>query len=115
MMGMKKKNKETDFFTDQEKLKPLSPASLKEILKKEEAADQHGRKKRLLDALTTIAVIAIHVIPSVLAILYACVLIQKAVTGQWDLLETTLKSMLVPITTYLAGLLSKNVLEKQEK
>lgn len=106
--------KDTDFFTDQEKLKPVPPANLKKILEQKAATDQHGRKKRLLDALTTVAAIAIHAIPSALAILYAGVLVHKAWINQWDALETTLQSMLVPVTTYLAGLLSKNVLERHD-
>ena len=105
---------DTDFFTDKERVKPASPASSKKLLEQQAATDRHARKKRLLDALTTIAVIAIHVVPTVLALLYAGVLMPKALTNQWDSLEETLKRMLVPVTTYLAGLLSRNVLEKQD-
>ena len=103
---------DTDFFTDQEKLKPLPQADLKKLVEQRSAVRGHERQQHLLDALTKIAVTAIFVVPAVLAFLFACVLIHKAVIGQWDALEDTLKSMLIPVTTYLAGLLSQNVLNR---
>lgn len=103
---------DTDFFTDQEKLKPLAPSDLKKLVEQRSAVRGHERQQHLLDALTSIAVTAIFVVPSVLAALFAGVLIHKAWIGEWSALEDTLKSMLIPVTTYLAGLLSKNVLNR---
>lgn len=102
---------DTDFFTDAENLKPLSTVDFKKLLQQEASKSGHKRQQKLLNALTDIAMIAIYIVPSVLAFLFLCVLIHKGyVMGEWDALETTLTAMLIPVTTYLAGLLSKNVL-----
>lgn len=105
---------DTDFFTDSEKLKPLPTTQLKKLIQQEASQKGHHRKQKLLDALTEIAVIAIYIIPLILAGIYFLILIYKAKTGQWNELETTIESMLIPVTTYLVGLLSKNVLIRND-
>lgn len=104
---------DTDFYTDSERVKPLPTQIFNQLLEQRAARQGQVRQSKLLNALTTVGIIAIYVVPAILAILYVTVLAHKARVGEWDSLETTLESMLIPITTYLAGLLSKNVLMRK--
>lgn len=103
---------DTDFFTDSERLKPLPQSDFKKLLEQRETQKGHNRKQKLLDALSNIALVAVYVLPAVLALFYLVVLGHKAKIGQWDILEADIKSLLIPVTTYLIGLLSKNVLTR---
>lgn len=99
---------------DSDYIKSVSPHQRKKFRDEDAADSGHNRQQQLLNALTTVAKFAIYAVPSVLAVLYAIILIHKAWIGEWNNLEDTLQSMLIPVTTYLAGLLSKNVLNKHE-
>jgi len=81
-------------------------------LDKDDRAKAQTRKHRILDALCSTATVAIYIVPLTLGALYVAVLIHQAWTGEWVSLESTLRGMIVPVTTYMAGLLSQNVISK---
>lgn len=101
-----------DLSLDQDKFKPLANKEFEKILGQKAKEKGHERQQKLMDSVTSVACFAIYVVPASLAILYIVVLGHKAISGEWDMLEDNLKSLLIPVTTYLAGLLSKTVLPK---
>ncbi len=100
----------TDFFNDQEKIKPMADKDFNRLFEQKAKEKGHQRQQKLMDSLTSIACIAIYIVPTVLALLYAAVMAHKAYVGEWQALEDSIIAMLIPVTTYLAGILSKNVL-----
>lgn len=94
-----------------ERIAPLSQKKFEELLDQEAKQKGHGRQQRLMDSVTSVACSAIYIVPSVLAVLYVGVLLNKAISGEWSSLEDSLKAMLIPVSTYIAGILSKNILK----
>jgi hypothetical protein len=94
----------------EEGIKPLSNNDFKKLLVQQKQESGHKRQQKLLNALTSVGSTMVYIIPTILVLLYSAVLTHKAWSGEWDILEDTLKSLLIPVTTYLAGMLSKTVL-----
>jgi hypothetical protein len=85
-------------------LAPLSD----EDLSRDDKHRNRRRKHRILDAVTTIAVASIYIIPTALGLLYLLVLIHEAIIGDWDALGSTIQGMIIPVITYLVGVLSNS-------
>jgi hypothetical protein len=98
-------------YSSEERIKPLPQKEFDGLLDQEAKQKGHTRQQRLMDAVTTVACFSIYVVPSVLALLYVGVLANKAISGDWDTLEDSLKAMLIPVSTYIVGVLSKNILK----
>ncbi len=70
---------------------------------------EHNRRQKLFDALANVGKTSIYIVPLVIGALYLMVLIHKAfISHDWSGLETDVRSMLIPVSTYFAGLMSKN-------
>lgn len=68
----------------------------------------HSRKQSILDSLTWVAKVAIYIVPFFLAIFYLIVLAHKIVINDWDGLEQAIHKLLIPVITYLVGMMSNS-------
>ncbi|HTE49025.1 MAG TPA: hypothetical protein VK675_03910 [Candidatus Paceibacterota bacterium] len=79
-----------------------------EELKNDDKVKGHERRQKLLDALSIVAQVAIYVIPICLGIFYVLILGHKIVIGDWVGLEGSITSMLIPVITYLVGVMTRS-------
>ncbi len=105
----------TDYLTDKEKLKPLPGKTFLGLISQEAKQKGHLRQQKIMDAVTSIVCWAIYIIPIILIGLYVLVLIHFSRTDQWERLEETLRTALVPVATYIVGLLSRNILNDKSE
>ena len=70
---------------------------------------EHNRRQKLFDALASVGKIAIYIIPLIIGALYLIVLTHKAfLMREWSGVESDVRLMLIPVSTYFAGLMAKN-------
>jgi len=79
-----------------------------EELDKDGKSRDHERKQKILDALSLVAQVAIYVIPICLGGFYIAVLGHMIVVGNWDMLAGSIRSMLIPVITFLVGAMTKS-------
>lgn len=78
-----------------------------EDLKNDAKRQQHARKQRLLNALTTVSQIAIFIIPLVLAGFYFAILGHKIWIGDWAATEESITQIGAVVLAYFFGTLSR--------
>jgi len=99
----------------EENIKPASNGEFKRLMIQKAQEQGHKRQQNLLNALTSVCAVLIYIIPGLLIFLYLSVLIHRAIIGDWDKLEDTLKDMIIPVTSYMVGVLSRTVLPKNNE
>ena len=77
-------------------------------LENEDKQNTHNRRQKLFDALTNVAITAIYLIPIILILFYIIILTHKITIKDWLGLENDIKSMIIPITAYFVGVMSKS-------